>query len=63
MLCWVSVDLYTHTHTHIHTHSLTHTHTTSRGGQLYNLDLINPEMKKKKKKYQNSGTLNLEIVK
>jgi len=30
---------------------------------VYNLDLINPELKKKKKKYTNSGTLNFVSVK
>ena len=34
-----------------------------RGGQVYNIDLINPELKRKKKKYTNSGTLNLVSVK
>ncbi len=33
-----------------------------RGGQVFNLELINQE-KKKKKKYKSSGVLNLEMVK
>ena len=33
-----------------------------RGGNVFNLDLINPEMKKKKKKYVNSGVLNFVTV-
>ena len=33
-----------------------------RGGQVYNLDVINEEAKKKKKKYTNSGTLNFKAV-
>ena len=33
-----------------------------RGGQVYNLPLVNPDKKKKKKKYTNSGTLNFVSV-
>ena len=35
----------------------------SRGGQIFNLDVINEEVKKKKKKYKNSGSLNFISVK
>ena len=33
-----------------------------RGGNVFNLDLINPELKKKKKKYVNSGVLHFVSV-
>jgi len=34
-----------------------------RGGQVFNIDLVNEEAKKKKKKYRNSGILNFVSVK
>ena len=34
-----------------------------RGGQIFNLDVINEDAQKKKKKYRNSGTLNFISVK
>ena len=57
-----------HHHHYIHTIVLypllpPPTTTPCRGGQVYNLDLINPELRKKKKKYTNSGTLNFVSVK
>ena len=33
-----------------------------RGGNVFNLDVINPEMKKRKKKYVNSGVLHFLTV-
>ena len=32
-----------------------------RGGTVFNLDLINPEIKKRKKKYVNSGVLHFMV--
>ena len=34
-----------------------------RGGQVFNLDILNEDLKKKKKKYHNSGNLNFVSVK
>ena len=34
-----------------------------RGGQVFNLELINEDIRKKKKKYHNSGSLNFVSVK
>lgn len=34
-----------------------------RGGQVFTLDIINEELKKKKKKYRNSGSINFVSVK
>ena len=34
-----------------------------RGGTVVNLELVNPEIKKKKKKYVNSGVLHFSSVK
>lgn len=36
--------------------------TPEKGGQVFNMDLVNPELKKKKKKYTNSGVLNFVSV-
>lgn len=33
-----------------------------KGGEVRTLDIINPDIKKKKKKYTNSGTLNFNSV-
>jgi hypothetical protein len=37
--------------------------TPGRGGTVVNLELVNPEIKKKKKKYVNSGVLHFSSVK
>ena len=42
--------------------SLNYTTLSCRGGTVVNLDLVNPEMKKKKKKYVNSGILHFVSV-
>lgn len=36
--------------------------TPDKGGEVRTLDIINPDIKKKKKKYVNSGTLNFVSV-
>ena len=36
--------------------------TPEKGGEVRTLDIINPDIKKKKKKYTNSGTLNFNSV-